>query len=134
MSKTIEVPGADPEMFDDLKENFPAETAMPSAVAIASIALNMALKYHDITTVQDGTLYQQFKLEGKNFTALHMDEVFHTAVQIENHLMGASARLANCVQDMLGNALAEMVGEEIIEDGPKKRKKSLPPPKEDETP
>lgn len=29
-------------------------------VAIASIALNMAMKYHDISTVKDGAMYQQY--------------------------------------------------------------------------
>ena len=70
--------------------------SMPVAPAhgIAAIALQMALKYHDIATVQDGTLYQQYKLEGKNMHGLHLDEVFHTAVQIEQHLIAANKRVA----------------------------------------
>lgn len=71
-----------------------ADAPVSSQTGIAAIALNFALKYHDITTVQDGTLYQQYKMEGRNFRDLHLDEVFHTAVQIENHLLKAPTRLA----------------------------------------
>lgn len=61
---------------------------------IAAIALNMALKYHDINTVQDGMLYQQYKLEGKNMVGLHLDHVFHTAQRMEEHLIAANGRVA----------------------------------------
>lgn len=63
-------------------------------IGVATIALNMALKYHDINTVQDGILYQQYKLEGKNMHGLHMDMVFDTAKQIERHLIAANTRVA----------------------------------------
>jgi hypothetical protein len=53
-------------MTDDFKELEPLkDTPIAPAHGIAAIALNMALKYHDINTVQDGLLYQQYKLEGK---------------------------------------------------------------------
>jgi hypothetical protein len=71
------------------------------AHGIAAIALNMALKYHDIATVQDGTLYQQYKLEGKNFRELHLDHVFETAMQMEAYLLGASERIAKIVVDAI---------------------------------
>ena len=63
-------------------------------ISVATIALNLALKYHDINTVQDGVLYQQYKMEGKNLPSLHLDEVFHTALQIEVHLIAANKRVA----------------------------------------
>ena len=53
-----------------------ADARIGPAVGVASIALNMAMKYHDINTVQDGALYQQYKLEGKNMRPLHFDMVF----------------------------------------------------------
>lgn len=37
---------------------------IPPAHGIAAIALTMAMKYHDIGTVQGGALYQQYKLGG----------------------------------------------------------------------
>ena len=63
-------------------------------VGISALALNMALKYHDINTVQDGLLYQQYKLEGRNMHGLHMDMVFETAIRIEEHLVSANKRVA----------------------------------------
>src|SRR5690348_10454121 len=63
-------------------------------IGVAAIALNMAMKYHDISTVQDGQLYQQYKLEGRNMVSLHLDMVFHTAMQIEEHLISANKRVA----------------------------------------
>jgi hypothetical protein len=71
------------------------------AHAIASIALSLALKYHDINTVQDGALYQQYKLEGKNMTAFHLDHVFETATKMEAFLLGSSERIAKLVVDAI---------------------------------
>lgn len=69
------------------------------ATGIAAMALTLAMKYHDINTVQDGTLYQQYKLEGKNMTPLHLDAVFETAMKMEAYLMGASERIAKLIVD-----------------------------------
>jgi hypothetical protein len=76
-------------------------TPVAPAVGIAAIALNMAIKYHDIGTVKDGALYQQYKLEGKNLTPLHLDMVFETAITIEAYLLGASERIAKIVVDAI---------------------------------
>ena len=76
-------------------------TSVAPATGIAAIALNMALKFHDINTVQDGTLYQQYKLEGKNMQNLHLDHVFDTAIKMEMFLLGASERIAKIVVDAL---------------------------------
>ena len=73
------------------------------ATGIATIALNMALRYHDINTVQDGALYQQYKLEGRNMGTLHLDHVFETAIRMEAHLLGASDRIAKIVIDAIAD-------------------------------
>lgn len=80
------------------KELEPLKDA-PAAPAhvIASIALNMAMKYHDITLVKDGILYQQYKLEGRNMPSLHLDIVFETAIKIERHLLMSSERIATMI-------------------------------------
>lgn len=83
------------------------DTQVAPAHGIAALALNFALKYHDINTVQDGTLYQQYKLEGRNLEALHLDAVFETAVKIEAHLMGASDRIAALLLDAIEVAVKE---------------------------
>jgi hypothetical protein len=77
------------------------DTPVAPAHAIAALALNMALKYHDIGTVHDGTLYQQYKLEGKNLVPLHLDMVFETAMKMEAYLLGGSERIAALVIDAL---------------------------------
>jgi len=99
---------------DELKpiqEHLPDVKVAP-AHGIAAIALSMALKYHDISTVQDGALYQQYKLEGKNMTPLHLDMVFETAMRIELHLMASEQRIAK----VLVEALEVMVEDETPAD------------------
>ncbi len=71
------------------------------AHGIAALALSMALKYHDIATIQDGTMYQQYKMEGRNIEALHLDMVFETAMRMEAYLLGASERIAKMVVDAI---------------------------------
>lgn len=90
---------------DDLAKPF-QELAVPlgdapvaPAHAIASIALSMAMKYHDIATIKDGAMYQQYKLEGRNIQPLHLDMVFETAISIERHLLGSSDRIAKLIVD-----------------------------------
>lgn len=100
------------EAFQELKELSAQAggTKIAPAEGIAAIALSMAMKYHDINTVQDGALYQQYKLEGKNLTPLHIDHVFETAIRIEMHLLGASERIAKLVIDAV--ALADEIEKE----------------------
>ena len=91
------MPETEENLFKELEPI--ASTPVAPAHGIAAIALNMALKYHDISTVQDGTLYQQYKLEGKNLETLHLDIVFETAMRMEAFLLGASERIAKIIVD-----------------------------------
>lgn len=95
------------------------DTAISPSIGIASIALNMAMKFHDINTVQDGALYNAYKLDGKNFTPLHLDMVFHTAEQIETWLLGASDRIAKSIFDAINADETEepMATDEDFENG-----------------
>lgn len=77
-----------------------ADTPMSPQVGMAALALNFALKYHDINTVQEGALYQQYKLEGKNLRPLMLDEVLYTAGRIEQHLLQTPSRLALAIIEM----------------------------------
>lgn len=76
---------------------------------IAAIALNMALQYHRINTVQDGALYQQYKLEGRNMVNLDLAMVFDTAIEIERHLIAANERVADMIVGMVADAVIEEV-------------------------
>jgi hypothetical protein len=92
---------------------------MSAAHGIAAMAMNFALKYYDINTIQEGALYQQYKLEGRNMRDLHMDMVFHAARQIEAHIISAPSRLTamfekdlvGAVQDVLKTAFADSDGD-----------------------
>lgn len=83
------------------------DTKLATGPGVAAIALTLAMKYHDIGTVQDGTLYQQYKLEGKNMVPLHLDMVFETAIRIEAHLLASSDRIARFVVDAVVKAADE---------------------------
>jgi hypothetical protein len=92
----------------DLREDHPfkdlepiKETPVAPATGIAALALNMAMKWHDMGTVKDGALYQQYKLEGRNIETLHLEHVFETAIKMEAFLLGASERIAKLVVDAL---------------------------------
>ena len=86
--------------FKEIGDALP-NTPVAPAHGIAAIALSMAMKYHDIATVKDGALYQQYKLEGKNMRELHLDMVFETAIAIEKHLLASSERIAKIVVNAL---------------------------------
>lgn len=89
--------------FNELKPIGDAPVA--TGTAVGALALNLALKYHDIGTVQDGALYQQYKLEGRNMRELHLDMVFETAIRMEMHLLGASERIANLVVEAIADGV-----------------------------
>lgn len=102
------------EVEEPFKELAPiGDVKVAPAHGIAAIALNMAMKYHDIGTVQDGALYQHYKLEGRNMVPLHIDMVFETAIKIEAHLMGSSRRIA----DLIVNALEIEVADDEVAAG-----------------
>jgi len=85
------------EIFKDMEPI--KDTKVAPAVGIAALALNMALKYHDIATVQDGALYQQYKLEGRNMRDITLDHVFETAIRMEAHLLAGSERIAALIME-----------------------------------
>lgn len=89
---------------------------MPPSVGISAMALNFAMKFHDISTVQDGTLYQQYKLEGRNFRDLHLDMVFETARQIEKWMLSADNRFADMLLEGLEGEFEhkEKVAREVL--------------------
>lgn len=98
-----------------------SDTRVAPATGIAAIALNFALKYHDIATVKDGAMYQQYKLEGRNMRELHLDMVFETAIKMETHLLTSSDRIAKIIVEAL-----EVVVEEDNPDAPSTPAKDVP--------
>lgn len=83
-----------------VSDHLPGGPVAP-AHGIAALALSLAVKYHDVSTIKDGALYQQYKLEGRNIVPLHLDMVFETAIRMEAWLLGASDRIAKIIVDAL---------------------------------
>jgi hypothetical protein len=77
------------------------DTPIAPAHGIAAIALNMAIKYHDMGMIKDGALYQQYKLEGRNITTIALADVFDTAIKMEAWLLASSERIATLVFDAI---------------------------------
>src|SRR5882672_2712986 len=90
------------DFADEMKALAPAgDLPIAPAHGIAALALNMALKYHDMGMIKDGQLYQQYKLEGRNIDTIHLEDVFETAIKMEAFLLGASDRIAKLVVDAI---------------------------------
>jgi hypothetical protein len=116
MPTTTNDPTDDPasEPLQELAKTAP-DIPVPPAQGIGAIALTLALKYHDIGTVQDGLLYQQMKLEGKNLMPLHLDMVFETAKKMELHLIGTSERIQKLILNTLEVVISEDEADAIVE-------------------
>jgi hypothetical protein len=97
------------EEFDETLKGLDAVKEAPIAPAhgIASVALSMAMKYHDISTIKDGVMYQQYKMEGRNLHEIQIDHVFETAAKIELWLLGASDRFAKIIVDAMEIAVED---------------------------
>src|SRR3954463_7673358 len=93
------------------------DTKVAPAHGIAALALNFALKYHDINTVQDGSLYNAYKLEGRNMSPLHLDMVFETAIKMEMHLLASSKRIADILVEALEAGVADHEEKQDTDDG-----------------
>ena len=110
----------DGSMPADFKGLEPLKDApIAPAHGIAALALNMAMKWHDMSLVKDGVLYQQYKMEGKNIQTIGLDDVFETAMKMEAYLLGSSARIAKIVVDAIDFKVEdepeEISGEEMDE-------------------
>jgi hypothetical protein len=109
MADNEEFNPADP--FKQLEPHL-SDVKIAPAHGIAAIALSLAMKYHDIATIKDGAMYQQYKLEGRNIREINLDTVFETAIRIEMHLLASSERIAKIVVDVI----AELPEEEFPHD------------------
>lgn len=97
-SKDVNLAHAAADDLNELAKLMPNQPVAP-AHGIAAIALSMALKYHDISIIKDGVLYQQYKLENRNIESIHLDHVLATAERLEVWLLGASDRIAKLIVD-----------------------------------
>lgn len=88
------------------------------ATGIAALAMNFALKYHDINHIHDGQLYQQYKIEGRNIAPLSLEWVFETARRIELHIMAAPNRLTDVLLEAVVEGVLNAEEERDVGDDP----------------
>lgn len=104
-----------------------ADQPLPPSVAVSALAMNFALKWHDMRLIKDGTLYQQKKMEGANIQLIDMADVLRTAQQFEAWLLAGQNRHSQMLRDgvikqFIGTAL------DILEEASKDL------PEDDDTP
>jgi hypothetical protein len=78
---------------------------MPLDVTIRSIALTVAQRHCGDTTVKEGNLYQQLKMDNKLAGPLTVSHVLHAALVFEMYLWGKWS------QDIAGKAMEQTLGE-----------------------
>jgi hypothetical protein len=98
--KDVNLAHAAAEDFQEIAKTM-GDAPVAPAHGIAAMALSMAMKYHDISTIKDGAMYQAYKMEGRNMTTIHLDHVLETAERLEMWLLGASERIAKIVVEAI---------------------------------
>ena len=86
---------------------------MPLDITIRSIALTVAQRHCGDTTVKEGNLYQQLKMDNKLAGPLTAEHVLHCALIFEAYLWGKWS------QDIAGKAMEQTLSElgEAIKSG-----------------
>jgi len=93
-----------------------SEQSLPLDVAIRSTALTLATRHCGDTTVKEGNLYQQLKMDNKLAGPLTVNHVIHAALIFERFLWGewskglANGAMANALDEAeaaIGDALDE---------------------------
>lgn len=91
-----------------------------ASTGISALAMNFALKWHDMRIIKDGTLYQQKKMEGANIQIIDLPDVLQTAMQFEAYLLSGPERhakilkedimkrLVGCMTDMVIDAMGDV--------------------------
>lgn len=78
---------------------------MPLDITIRSIALTVAQRHCGDTTVKEGNLYQQLKMDNKLKGPLTVDDIVRCALIFEMYLWGKWS------QDIAGKAMEQVIGE-----------------------
>jgi hypothetical protein len=82
-----------------------SQMTMPLDMQVRSVALTLAQRHCGDTTVKEGNLYQQLKMDNKLAGPLTVEHVIHCALIFERFLWGEFSK------DIAGNALADALGE-----------------------
>lgn len=103
--------GKDQFLEDVGMDGLPKDTKMTESMLISTVALNMAMKWHDIGVVKDGAMYQQLKLEGKNLPVLTLPDVLATAQAFEAHLLAGPNRHAEMLSERIIDNFVAIIGD-----------------------
>lgn len=79
---------------------------MPLDITIRSIALTVAQRHCGDTTVKEGSLYQQLKMDNKLAGPLTVNDVIHCALIFERFMWGEWSK--GIAGDALANTMEEM--------------------------
>ena len=82
-----------------------SSTEMPLDITIRSMALAIAQRHCGDTTVKEGNLYQQLKMDNRLAGPLTVGHVIHAALIFEMYLWGKWS------QDIAGKAMEQTLGE-----------------------
>lgn len=88
-------------------ENFPVSPAH----GISAVALNLALKWFDITMIKDGVMYQQKKMDGSNIISIDLSDVLEVAKKFELHIMSGPSRLSGIMLEAFSEAIENIIDE-----------------------
>lgn len=100
--------------FDDVIEHAGDVKIHPST-GMAAIAMNMAMRWHDMCMIKDGALYQQKKVEGANIQVINLNDVLRTAKQIEAWLLTAPNRHAEMLVEGICEGLLQTLDDNTEE-------------------
>lgn len=87
-------------------------TVMPLEMTVRSMALAIAQRHCGDTTVKEGNLYQQLKMDNKLMGPLTVSHVMHAALIFERFLWGEFSK--GLVKDAMKSALDE--ADEVMKD------------------
>lgn len=82
-----------------------SQVEMPLDITIRSVALSIAQRHCGDTTVKEGNLYQQLKMDNKLAGPLTVEHVVHCALIFEMYLWGKWSK------DIAGKAMEQTLGE-----------------------
>lgn len=104
MSQEIDIPQEIAEANARLPIDM-SQTEMPLDMTIRSMALSIAQRHCGDTTVKEGNLYQQLKMDNKLGGPLTTEDVIRCALIFEMYLWGKWS------QDIAGKAMEQTLGE-----------------------
>lgn len=95
------------------------DNPMPAPFAIRSLALTIAQRHVGDTTIKEGNLYQQVKMDNKLGGPVSVEDVIRAALVFERYLWGEWSRgIAENALEATLTEVADAVEREFMKDSP----------------